>query len=40
MMDHIVGRSDDTRMTSSWFGAGKKVKENALTTALEMAEVA
>jgi phage/plasmid-like protein (TIGR03299 family) len=40
MMDHIVGRSDDTRITSSWFGAGKKTKENALTTALEMAEVA
>ena len=40
MMDHVVGRSDDTRMTSSWFGVGKKVKENALTAALEMAEVA
>lgn len=40
MMDHIVGRSIDTRMTSSWFGAGKKVKENALTAAIEMAEVA
>lgn len=40
MMDHIVGRTGDTRMTSSWFGAGKKAKENALTAALEMAEVA
>jgi len=40
MMDHVVGRSSDTRITSAWFGAGKKAKENALTTALEMAEVA
>lgn len=40
MMDHVVGRSGDTRITSSWFGAGKKAKENALSTALEMAEVA
>ena len=40
MTDHIVGRSDDTRMASSWFGSGKKLKENALTDAIEMAEAA
>lgn len=40
MMDHVVGRSEDTRLSSSWFGSGKKVKENALTTAIEMAEAA
>ena len=40
MTDHIVGRSDDTRMASSWFGSGKKLKENALTSAIEMAEAA
>ena len=40
MTDHIIARSGDTRITSAWFGSGKKVKENALTTALEMAEAA
>jgi len=40
MTDHMIGRSDDTRMTSAWFGSGRKVKENALKDALEFAEAA
>lgn len=38
MTDHELGRSDDTRMTSAWFGGNAKRKVDALNLALEMAE--
>lgn len=35
--DHKLGRTNDTRMTSAWFGANAKRKLDALDLALEMA---
>ena len=40
MTDHLMGRNDDTRMTSAWFGPNRALKTRALETALEMAEAA
>lgn len=40
MVDHELGRSTDTRMTSAWFGQGAKKKLDALNLAVEMAEAA
>jgi len=40
MVDHKLGRSQDTRLTSAWFGNGKKIKADALELAIEMAEAA
>lgn len=40
MTDHLMGRSQDTRLTNSWFGQGRKLKTQALETALEFAETA
>jgi len=40
MTDHIVGRSADTRLQSSWYGSNKNLKTKALENAVEMAEVA
>lgn len=40
MIDHLVGRSADTRLTSSWYGSNKNVKTKALELAVEMAEAA
>ena len=40
MVDHVLGRSQDNRLTSAWFGNGKKVKSDALELAVEMAEAA
>jgi phage/plasmid-like protein (TIGR03299 family) len=40
LTDHELGRSNDTRLTSAWFGANRKKKQSALTTAVEFAEVA
>lgn len=37
LADHKLGRSNDTRMTSSWFGSNAKKKLDALEIALEMA---
>lgn len=37
MIDHVVGRSVDTRLYSSWYGQNKKIKADALVTAVEMA---
>lgn len=39
-VDHVKGRSDETRMQSAWFGSGANTKINALNIALEMATVA
>lgn len=38
--DHISGRSNDTRMASSWYGQNKTLKVKALEMAVEMAEAA
>lgn len=38
--DHLLGRSNDARMASAWFGSNKTKKVNALNQAVEMAEVA
>ena len=40
MTDHVMGRSDDNRLSSAWFGSGPKLKSKALETAVEMAEAA
>ena len=38
MVDHVIGRNNDNRMNSAWFGWGKNLKTKALETAMEMAE--
>jgi phage/plasmid-like protein (TIGR03299 family) len=38
LVDHVMGRSDDTRMTSAWYGANRTLKNRALTEALAMAD--
>lgn len=38
--DHLLGRTADTRLQSSWYGSNKVMKTRALETALEMAEAA
>ena len=40
MTDHLIGRSADTRLQSSWYGANKGLKTKALETAVEMADAA
>lgn len=40
MTDHVLGRSTDTRLQSSWFGYNKTLKNNALELAVEMANAA
>lgn len=40
MIDHTMGRSADTRLTSSWYGQNKGLKTKALEVAIEMAEAA
>ncbi len=40
MVDHKLGRNQDTRLSNAWFGNGKKVKNDALETAIAMAEAA
>ena len=40
MADHKLGRTQDTRMTSAWFGTNAKRKVEALDLAIEMAEAA
>lgn len=38
--DHLLGRTADTRLQSSWYGSNKVMKTRALEIALEMAEAA
>ena len=38
MTDHKLGRSQDSRLTSAWYGVNRVKKEKALTLALEYAE--
>ena len=40
LVDHTIGRSRDTRLTSSWYGNGRKLKIKALEKAVEMANAA
>lgn len=40
MTDHLMGKTQDTRLTSAWYGHNKGLKTKALETALEMAEAA
>jgi phage/plasmid-like protein (TIGR03299 family) len=40
MADHKLGRSTDTRLTSSWYGPNRIKKEKALELAIEYAEAA
>jgi phage/plasmid-like protein (TIGR03299 family) len=40
MTDHVMGRNQDTRLASSWFGTNRNLKTQALETAIEMAEAA
>ena len=40
MTDHVMGRENDTRLNSAWYGVNKTKKVNALETALELAEAA
>lgn len=38
MTDHVMGRSNDSRMTSAWYGQNAKLKQDALVKAVKMAE--
>jgi phage/plasmid-like protein (TIGR03299 family) len=38
--DHVMGRSDDSRIVSAWFGASGTMKKRALEVALELAKAA
>jgi phage/plasmid-like protein (TIGR03299 family) len=38
--DHLLGRSDDGRVVSAWFGAGAGMKKRALELALDIARAA
>ena len=38
MVDHVIGRNTDNRLTNAWYGAGKNLKNDALELAVEMAE--
>lgn len=40
LVDHKVGRSQESRLTSSWFGLNRNLKQKALTKAIEYAEAA
>mgnify|MGYP003323214957 CR=1 FL=1 len=40
MTDHVLGRENDTRLASSWYGVNKNKKTKALETALEFAQAA
>ena len=40
MTDHVMGRSQESRLTSAWYGLNKSTKVKALEKAVEYAEVA
>lgn len=40
MVDHLIGRSDDSRLTSAWYGSGKNLKTRSLELAVEYADAA
>lgn len=38
MTNHLIGRSNDTRLQSTWYGANKNLNQKALELAIEMAD--
>lgn len=40
LTDHVIGRSNDTRLQSAWYGPNKQLKVKALEKAVEYAEAA
>jgi hypothetical protein len=36
-LDHVAGRSADTRLASAWYGSNRELKVKALEIAMEMA---
>ena len=40
MTDHLMGRSQDSRLSSAWYGQNKNLKTKALELAIEYAEAA
>lgn len=40
VVDHVLGRTQDTRLHSAWFGRGASLKRNALLKAMDYAEAA
>lgn len=40
LADHKLGRTQDTRLQSAWYGTNRKLKTEALNLAIEMAEAA
>ena len=40
LTDHVIGRTQEGRLTSAWYGPNKALKVKALETAVEMAEAA
>lgn len=40
LVDHKIGRSQESRLTSSWFGLNRNLKQKALTKAIDYADVA
>jgi Domain of unknown function (DUF932) len=40
MTDHLLGKSQDTRLVNAWYGYNRKLKLNALEKAMEMAQAA
>lgn len=40
MVDHVIGRNNDNRVSSAWYGGGRKLKNKALEKALEYANAA
>ena len=40
MTDHVIGKTQESRLTSSWYGLNKSVKVKALEKAVEYAEAA
>ena len=40
MTDHVIGRNQESRLTSAWYGLNKSVKVKALEKAVKLAEAA
>lgn len=40
LVDHEIGRTADSRIASAWYGAGQRLKNQALKTAIEYAKAA
>jgi hypothetical protein len=40
MTDHVIGKTQESRLTSAWYGLNKSVKVKALEKAIKFAEAA